>query len=70
MSENKDKERLRVIAKYTSAAFEMAAVIVLGALGGRWLDNEFLTSPVWTLVLTVVSVALGLYLFIKDIIKK
>ncbi|MCR4560467.1 MAG: AtpZ/AtpI family protein [Bacteroidales bacterium] len=70
MPENNDKERLRIIAKYTSAAFEMAAVIVLGALGGRWLDGEFSTSPVWTLVLTVVSVALGLYLFIKDIIKK
>ncbi|MBQ3656147.1 MAG: AtpZ/AtpI family protein [Bacteroidales bacterium] len=69
MSKN-NRERLRIIAKYTSAAFQMAAVIVLGALGGKWLDNELSTSPIWTLILTIVSVALGLYLFIKDIIKK
>jgi hypothetical protein len=65
-----DKDRLRIIAKYTSAAFQMAAIIVLGALGGKWLDgymgNEF---KVWTLVLTIVAVALALYYFIKDVTK-
>jgi len=48
----------------------MAAIIVLGALGGKWLDgymgNEF---KVWTLVLTIVAVAVALYYFIKDISK-
>lgn len=70
MQKSNDKERLRIIAKYTSAAFQMAAVIVIGALGGKYLDGKFSCKPVFTLILTLVSVALGLYLFIKDITKK
>ncbi len=65
----KDNDRLRMVAKYTSAAFQMAAIIVLGALGGRWLDDFFNTKPVLTLIILLVSVALALYLFIKDINK-
>ena len=43
---------------------------VLGALGGKWLDSYFETGfKWWTLVLTIVSVALALYYFIKDISK-
>ena len=68
--DSKDNERLRIIAKYTSAAFQMAAVIVLGAFGGKYLDKYLETSPVFTLILTVVSVGLALYLFIKDITRK
>ena len=65
-----DKDRLRIVAKYTSAAFQMAAIIVLGALGGKWLDSYFETGfKWWTLVLTIVAVALALYYFIKDISK-
>jgi hypothetical protein len=72
MPDNKrsDKDKLRIVAKYTSAAFQMVVIILLGALGGKWLDaylgNEF---KVWTLVLTIVAVALALYYFIKDISK-
>ncbi len=69
--DNKDKkenDRWRMVAKYTSAAFQMAAIIVLGALGGRYLDQYFGTSfRIWTVVLTILSVFLALYLFIKDI---
>jgi len=69
MEKNKKKQdRLRLIAKYTSAAFQMAAIIVLGALGGKWLDSYFECSfKWWTLFLTVFSVGLALYFFIKDI---
>ncbi len=72
MAEKKrgDKDRLRIIAKYTSAAFQMGIIILLGALGGKrlddYMDNEF---KVWTLVLTIVAVAVALYYFIKDISK-
>lgn len=66
----KENDRLRMVAKYTSAAFQMAAIIVLGALGGLHLD-EYLENSVrvCTIVLTTLSVFLALYLFIKDISK-
>ncbi len=65
-----DKDKLRIIAKYTSAAFQMAAIIVLGALGGKYIDS-YLESDfkVWTLVLTIVAAVVALYYFIKDISK-
>ncbi len=52
-------------------AFQMAAIIVGGVLGGieldKWLKLKF---PIFTLVLTLLSVFLAIYYFIKDIIKK
>jgi len=52
-------------------AIQMAAIIVGGVLGGvgldKWLKLKF---PVFTLVLTLLSVFLAMYYFIKDIIKK
>lgn len=57
--------------KYSGMAFQMAAIIVGGVLGGieldKWLKLKF---PVFTLVLTLLSVFLAIYYFIKDIIKK
>ena len=65
-----DKQRLRLIAKYTSAAFQMAAIIVLGAFLGRYLDNTLDTKPILTIIILLVSVIAALYFFIKDITKK
>lgn len=52
-------------------AVQMAAIIVGGVLGGiyldKWLAFEF---PLFTLVLTLLSVFLAMYYFIKDVIKK
>ena len=52
-------------------AFQMAAIIVLGVLGGiyldKWISFEF---PLFTLVLTLLSVFIAMYYFIKDVIKK
>jgi len=43
----------------------MATVIVAGVLLGRWLDEER-EFPVFTLVLSLVSVALAIYIIVKD----
>ncbi len=68
--EKKKNDNLRMVAKYTSAAFQMAAIIVLGALGGKYLDAYLQNSTkVCTIVLTIAAVFLSLYLFIKDITK-
>jgi predicted MFS family arabinose efflux permease len=52
-------------------AIQMAAIIVGGVLGGIQLDKWLaLKFPIFTLVLTLVSVFLAMYYFIKDVIKK
>ena len=66
----KDSDNLRDVAKYTTAAFEMAAVIVIGVLAGVWADDYFATKPVITVIASLLSVAAGIYLFVKNIIKK
>ncbi len=48
--------------------FYIAGVIILGIVGGRWLDSKFNTSPLWLIVGTVLGVviaALGTYNMIK-----
>jgi len=52
-------------------AIQMAAIIVGGAVGGIYLDKWLsLSFPVFTLVLTLLSVFLAMYYFVKDVMKK
>ncbi|MBL7883751.1 MAG: AtpZ/AtpI family protein [Bacteroidia bacterium] len=52
-------------------AVQMAAIIVGGVLGGIELDKYLnLRFPIFTLVLTLLSVFLAIYYFIKDVLKK
>lgn len=65
------KKQLNSYARYSGMAVQMAAIIVGGVLGGIQLDKWLaLKFPVFTLVLTLLSVFLAMYYFIKDVIKK
>ena len=50
-------------------AFQMMAIILAGVFGGmeldKWLNRKF---PVFTFVLTIVSVIFAIYYAIKDLI--
>jgi F0F1-type ATP synthase assembly protein I len=49
----------------------MGLIIGLGAWGGHKLDQHFKTSkPVWTMILSLLGIAAGLYLVLKDFIKR
>lgn len=62
---------LESYARYSSLAFQMFAIIGLGIYGGikldQWLKNRF---PVFTLLLSVISVAAAIYTAVKDLLKK
>ena len=69
-SGKRDNENQRLLAKYSAAAFQMAAIIVLGALGGVYLDDYLQCSvKICTVVCTTVAVLLSVYVTIKDLIK-
>jgi hypothetical protein len=57
--------------KYATMGTQMLVIIGLGVFGGykidKWLD---LKIPVFTLVLSLLAVAGGIYLSIKDFIGK
>lgn len=67
---NKKKKYLNNYAKYSSIAFQMLAIILLGVWGGikldEWIKFEF---PVFTVVLSMVSVVLAIYYVVKDLLK-
>ena len=78
MSMPQEKKPLRPTNKpqkssiqYTGMAMQMLAPIVIGFLGGMKLDDYFQNKiPFFTLILGLGGVAAGIYLAIKDFIKK
>ncbi|MDQ3046656.1 MAG: AtpZ/AtpI family protein [Bacteroidota bacterium] len=57
--------------KYSAMGFQMAVIIGGGVYGGIKLDEWLkLKFPVFTLLLTLLSVFLAIYYFIRDILKK
>ncbi len=71
MKLNKPKKDLNAYVKYSSLAIQMGLIIAAGTFGGWKLDE--LTEwrfPLFTLILSVGSVALAIYLAVKDFIKK
>lgn len=53
--------------KLTSAAFQMAAVIGGFTWLGTWLDQKFHTDSLFTVILALFGVGIGLYLIIKEV---
>jgi len=56
--------------KYLNIPFQMLIVIGLGVFGGVQLDKIILLEfPVFTLILTVLSVVVAIYIVIKGLLK-
>lgn len=56
--------------KYSNMAIQMGLIIGLSAWGGKKLDAYFHNkTPVYTAVLSLVGVAAGIYMALKDFIK-
>lgn len=64
------KSALSEYGRYSSLAFQMIAIILVGVFGGMKLDQvvswEF---PVFTLVLTILAVIMSMYYAVKDLIR-
>ncbi len=57
--------------KYSSMGIQMLVTIFLGVFGGRYLDKYFeFKTPIFTLVLSLLSVVVAIYMAIKDFLKK
>jgi len=46
--------------RFVGIGFELAAPVIIGAFGGRWLDRRFGTEPWLLLVLTVLGAVAGM----------
>lgn len=56
-------------AVYSNLAFEMGAVIALGVFGGIKLDNLLNISPLFTILCSLASIAVAMFLVIRSLTK-
>ncbi len=69
-SQENKKPPLYNYAKYSGIAFQMVAIILIGVFGGMKLDEYLnLKFPVFTVILSIVSVFLSIYYVIRDLLK-
>jgi F0F1-type ATP synthase assembly protein I len=66
----KKKKSLDNYTRYSSIAFQMLIIIVIGVFGGVKLDQWIgLTVPVFTIVLSILAVILAIYTVTRDLLK-
>ena len=69
--DRKNRPPLESYARYSSLAFQMFAIIGLGIFGGVKLDNWLnIGFPVFTVLLSIISVAAAIYSAVKGLLKK
>ncbi len=69
MVKKKHKEKLKNYAKYSGLGLQMVTIILIGVFGGVKLDEYLkLEFPIFTVVLSLLSVVLAIYYAIKDFI--
>lgn len=54
-------------AVYSNLAFEMGAVIALGVFGGVKLDKVLNISPLFTVLCSLASIAIAMFLIIRSL---
>jgi len=64
------KQGLNSYVRYSGMAFQMAVIILLGMFGGYKLDRWLNLSPLFTVVLSLSSVIIAIYVVTKDLLKK
>lgn len=69
---NPEKESgLKNYAKYSSIGIQMLAIILIGVYGGVKLDELiFWEFPIFTIILSILSVFLAIYYVVRDLLKK
>ena len=66
--EKKSKKNLpHSLVKYSGMSVKIAMAILAGVYGGQYLDKYWeLETPIFTLILSMVGLALALYIIIKE----
>jgi F0F1-type ATP synthase assembly protein I len=65
----KKKKQLNSYVTYPSLATQMAVIIAAGAFFGDYLDKKYtLDTPIYTIILSLLSIFLALYYVLKKII--
>jgi ATP synthase protein I len=72
-SQDEQRERGEIIrraAPYMGLGMTMAASVLLGVLGGQWLDNRLGTAPWLTVIGLLLGVGTGFYNLIVVLVRR
>lgn len=68
--QKEEKNKLKAYAKYSNMAFQMIAIILIGTYGGIKLDDYLAWDiPVFSILFSLLSVIIAIYISIKDVLK-
>lgn len=68
--QDEKKKLLENYAKYTTIALQMIVIILAGVFGGIQLDKLVnWETPVFTIILTILSVIFAIYYVTKDLLR-
>ncbi|OGU60438.1 MAG: hypothetical protein A2X64_05985 [Ignavibacteria bacterium GWF2_33_9] len=65
----KNNKEKRAYMEALSLGTELVGPIIMGGLGGYWLDKSKNTGTTWTLILLALGIIIGIYNFIKIVRK-
>ena len=70
-ADNDQRSAMKNYARYTGLGFQMIAIILIFYWAGTKLDERSASeSPIYTAILSVLGVFVGLYVSLKDFIFK
>jgi putative F0F1-ATPase subunit (Ca2+/Mg2+ transporter) len=70
MKKEKNDSPMKFYARYSTLGLQMIVIILAGAFGGKAIDAEIdLEFPVFTLVLTLLSVSIAIIYGMRELFK-
>ena len=71
MNQLKSKNPFNSYIKYSNLAFQILAVFIIGVFGGFKLDKLInLSFPIFTILFSLISIAIVIFISTKDFFKK
>ena len=58
----------REVGPYLGLGLQLAATVALLTFAGIWMDGEFESSPIFTIIFACLGIFAGLYNFIKNVL--
>jgi hypothetical protein len=66
-----DKKNMYAYLKYSGLAFQMAGVVVISLLAGKWLDKKLaFEKPIMTILLVLIFFSAFMYKLYRELNKK
>lgn len=65
------KKNVQAYLKYSGLAFQLAGIVVISLLAGRWLDNRFgFEKPILTITFVLVFFSTFMYKLYRELSQK